>query len=201
MWGLALFFAVIFVFSFQITAGNNYLTFGLLRTFPSISLYNNQNSSMNIATKKASDFYQDLTKESDALRDNTQNELIGMIKQHPFCGNGLGASIPLRPAGLVEYIYHDILNKIGLIGLLLYLFPVIYMISQLIKTFKLKEKGWIIKLTWLSGLWAFLVATYFNPYMNSSLGICFYGLCIAAFMIKFQDPKVTLDFFEKGISE
>lgn len=35
---LALFFAVIFVFSFQITAGNNYLTFGLLRTFPSISL-------------------------------------------------------------------------------------------------------------------------------------------------------------------
>lgn len=65
--------------------------------------------------------------------------------------------------------------------------PVIYMILQLVRPFKWIIKHWKLKFVWLSGLMGFLVATYFNPYMNSSLGICFYGLSIATFSIKFQD--------------
>ncbi len=109
-----------------------------------------------------------------------------MIKQKPLLGNGLGASIASRSTGLVEYVYYDLLNKVGIFGLFLYLFPAIYMFFMLIYTFMFLDTTWIIKFTWFCGFSTFLTATYFNPYMNCSLGIYFYGLCIAAFVFDSQ---------------
>ncbi len=46
-----------------------------------------------------------------------------MISNNPIFGNGLGASINSREDGLVEYFYYDILNKMGVVGVVLFFLP------------------------------------------------------------------------------
>lgn len=191
---------ILLVSFFQTTPFNNYLIFGLKRTFPNTSFYALQNNLSKISPYKyestiidkdesaiidkdeSISMYLYITGISDGIRNVTIDELLKMIKQSFLFGNGLGASIPSRSSGLVEYTYHDLLNKVGLIGLLLYLFPVLFMLYNLISTFKLSNCIWVIKFTWFCGFFAFLFASYYNPLINNSLGICFYGLTIAVFV-------------------
>ena len=108
-----------------------------------------------------------------------------MIKKNPVFGNGLGAAITSRKGGLVEYFYHDILNKTGVLGLLLYFFPIGYMACSFIRKGRRGDTGkTLLNIVWLSGLGVFLLVTYFNPYMNSSLGICCYSIAIACFRLR-----------------
>jgi len=183
---LSLIVMVLLVFCFQTSPVNNYLLFGLKRTFPNISFDALQSVSNTIYTGASTvdvgvEVFDAITSISDALRNNTKFELSEMIKQNPILGNGLGASIASRPSGLVEYTYHDLLNKIGIVGVFLYLFPVLYMIVNLFLKIGISNGSWIIKFSWFCGLSTFLFASYYTPYMNNALGLCFYGLTIASF--------------------
>lgn len=186
-WILPIAFSILMVFVFQTTSFNNYLVFGLQRSFlnTSFDILKEKSYEEDSDTFPVSDVIVDklnVTKNSDSYREITKTELFEMIKKNPLMGNGLGASISSRPKGLVEYIYHDLINKIGIVGLMLYFFPVIYMFYNLVTTIKFLNIRWVIKYSWFCGLSSFLFATYFNPYMNCSLGICFYSLCIASFV-------------------
>lgn len=192
---LTLVIIIILVQVFQTTLYNNFLIFGLQRTFPNTSFDTFQyliNTKVRnevglsyltlqdvpaSASNSVMNEYFGILQTSDSIRNTTKSELLEMIKVNPLWGNGLGASIESRSKGLVEYIYFDLINKVGIIGLLLYLFPVMYMLYSQVRTQNLNMR--LIKYLWFCGLSAFLFATYFNPYMNCSLGICFYGLCIA----------------------
>lgn len=202
---LVLVFTSLLILGFQTTPKNNYFLFGLQRTFPNISFDAMQDAVSNkpkiifqsndvnvtaiqktetsISQTNTVAVYLHITNTTDTYRNDTKKEIFEMIKQKPLLGNGLGASISSRSTGLVEYVYYDLLNKVGIIGLILYFFPAIYMFFMLINTFRFSDKIWIIKFTWFCGFSAFLIATYFNPYMNCSLGIYFYGLSIAAFCV------------------
>lgn len=120
------------------------------------------------------------TKNSDDLRNITLEELRVMIGNNPVFGNGLGASISYREDGLVEYFYYDILNKTGVVGLVLYCFPFCYMVCMLFRWRKNESRVLLQAMVPLCGLLAFFAASYYNPYMNAVLGISLYSVSIGS---------------------
>ena len=103
------------------------------------------------------------------------------IEDNVVFGNGLGAAIDLDD-GYVEYSYQDIWNKMGLIGLLLFLAPFVYMTVRLF-TWK-KRAGHFpdfLQIAAWSVCLYFLFIAYFNPCMNTTVGIAHYLLAAVLF--------------------
>lgn len=110
------------------------------------------------------------TVDSDELRAVTESELKELIQAHPIVGNGLGASAPSRE-GPDEYFYLDILARMGIIGVVLYLAPYIYMVLM---TRKNKKVVMVV-----CAMLPFWIATAFNQWMNAAIGISWYAVCVA----------------------
>lgn len=131
--------------------------------------------------------YNELTIDSDALRSQTFQELIDNIKESPIIGLGLGAEVAVRSDGLNEYFYLDLMSKTGLIGLFLYLLPIIFMAFELIR----KRNRELTCGCWFSVLLGFLVFSFFNPYMNASLGILLYCCCLSVLRCELRQTNET----------
>ena len=120
--GVALISAVGIIMLLQAISGANYVKFSVVRTF-SLDIISEeddddtQEPAQNEKVLKQQQQYLNITRHSDDVREETLKELKEMIGQNYIFGNGLGASIDFREDGLVEYIYHDILNKMGVVGL------------------------------------------------------------------------------------
>lgn len=123
--------------------------------------------------------YNELTMDSDVLRAETLRELLQNIGQSPLVGLGLGAEIAVRPDGLNEYFYLDLMSKAGLVGLALYLLPAVGLAFSLFRGRKRSDA--LLCGSWFSILLGFLAFSFFNPYMNASLGILMYCCCLAVF--------------------
>ena len=179
----------------QIIFRTNYIAYGFSRVLstnlqPSISTAKEAMESIEeagieeagIEEANGNNSNEDTYISDTVIRYNTKKELQAMIKKSPIWGNGLGAAIPSREDGLVEYFYYDILNKMGIIGIGLYLFPVMYMSFSLIVRRNKERNGYQNLLVIVfSGLFVFLSASYFNPYMNAVLGIAYYAMSIGIF--------------------
>ncbi len=193
--GLACVAAVAIIMAMQVLFGANYFRFAISRTL-SIDIV--EQDLQNEETPSNEDLMQqtyiERTKDSDQnTRETILKELKKMISKSPVIGNGLGASISYRDDGFVEYFYYDILNKMGIVGLLLYYFPIGYMVYFLLKKRKLSDD---LDLTFcglvcLSGLVVFIFITYFNPYMNSSVGISGYSIAIGCFGLLQKKIKLS----------
>ena len=133
------------------------------------------------------DLFQQATIESDNFRAQTMAELKENILLSPVWGHGLGKALEVRDGYANEYIYHDILMKTGIIGLLLFLSPAIWLFADFIKKLKNKSNAALVIAPWLTVLLGFLIFSYFNPYMNASLGILFYCCCIG--IVSGNQPK------------
>lgn len=120
----------------------------------------------------------EITANSNETREATVNGLKEIIREYPLIGRGLGATSDARD-GADEYFYLDMLARMGIIGLTLYILPVLLALLRAARRRRaLKadpETGFIV-----IGLIGFLIATYFNPWMNAALGIAWYALTIAA---------------------
>ena len=194
-------FAVI-IAGFNITTGENYFTYGLSRAFVGIDIFEDIMNSLNKsddaddgASTDVEDgeddsdefdeededaFYQN-TVYSDNIRQLTVADLIKNIKKSPIIGLGLGAEIPSRPDGLNEYFFLDLFSKMGIIGLISYLSPVIFMVIQLIQFLKRKNKAFLMISIWFCVLLGMMIYSYFTPCMNSSVGILPYCCIMAVF--------------------
>ena len=193
--GLACVTMVAVIMVMQVLFGANYFRFAISRTLSidivEQDLQNKETLSNEDLMQQA---YIERTKDSDQnTRETTLKELKKMISKSPIIGNGLGASISYRDDGLVEYFYYDILNKMGIVGLLLYYFPIGYMVYFLLKKRKLTDDLDLAFrcLVCLSGLAVFIFITYFNPYMNSSIGISGYSISIGCFMVLQKKIKLS----------
>ena len=114
--------------------------------------------------------YLQITIQSDALRRITQNELIELIEGEPIIGNGLGAFAPSRN-GPDEFFYLDVMARMGIIGLLLYVLPYLYIFVVAVKKRKVVLNACICLPFW--------IATAFNPWMNAAIGISCYSITMA----------------------
>ena len=122
-----------------------------------------------------------MTRDSDKIREMTLAEMRIYIQEAPLMGHGLGKPITCRWGGLTEYFYHDVVVKSGVIGLLLYLLPVLWMLVGLLKK-DLSKSNKLILGSWLAVLLGFMGFSYYNPYMNASLGILFYCCTVGIFV-------------------
>lgn len=160
---------LLIIFGLQFLFSEPYFEFALQRTFPKIDLIQDPEI-LNYLT---------LSKYSDGIiRANTFSDLISMIKGQILFGSGLGAAITTRDSGKVEYFYLDSIHKYGIVGLIFLLFPVFFMLKIFVAE---KNINWVVMVSLICGLTAFLSISFFNPVMNSSLGLCFYSICIGAY--------------------
>ena len=115
------------------------------------------------------------TDATDSVRDTTLAELNALLVQAPFFGNGLGASVGNREDGLDEYFYYDMIIRMGIVGLLLYLAPFAYGLYLCLRQRKkLKFLPDIVGIC--CGMVGFWAVTWFNPWMNAALGIAWYAV-------------------------
>lgn len=175
---------LIIVGAFSLLAQTNYIGYAISRSTVGEIENNNpgssENPSDNLEEQMKND-YLELTVKSDQLRQKTLKELYDNIKKSPIIGNGLGAEIEIRPDGLNEYFYLDLLSKTGVIGLVLYLSPALLGLWMFIRFFKKKNDCRITYGVWGSVLAGFFAFSWFNPYMNASLGVLFYCCALGVF--------------------
>lgn len=130
-------------------------------------------------------------KESLGIRAEMKTKLNELIAQNPVFGNGLGAAIELRD-GRVEMVYHDVVSKIGFLGLAILLLPFLIMICKFLKlTVDIRrqkdeemEEEYMSKVVLLAALIGIMVSTYTNPYFLNSLGLFIYCLAMRIFTNK-----------------
>lgn len=126
-----------------------------------------------------------ITQKSDQLRQQTLADLKALIVKNPVFGNGLGVYAPSRDTGkglpsdgLDEFFYLDVLARMGIVGLMLYLLPFGYLLVYCLAN-KRKLIAQPCAVAMLCGMMGFWAITWFNPWMNAALGITGYALCCA----------------------
>ncbi len=115
------------------------------------------------------------------LRSKTIQGLEKRIRMHPVVGNGLGANLDgLRTDGKTEYMYLDLLMKLGTIGFILfmavYFLPAGQIILRRIIGIRRKERlQWTDKqMRDIALTVAFLsvaVTSWYNPFLTNPMGI------------------------------
>ena len=188
--GTVLSFAL-FLAVFGTATKTDYLKFAFLRAtagiieMPSTGTTGEDDLSSDISDGELA--YLEQTEVSDDIRAATLKGLYRNIKKSPLTGIGLGAAFEERPDGRNEYVYLDMISKVGIIGLAIYLLPVIIMLKRLFakrKQITVENSFAALSVIVLLG---FIVASYFNPYMNGALGIFFY--CYAIANVSWFDTK------------
>ncbi len=128
-----------------------------------------------------------LTEDSDNTRELTVRGLKELIRRSPLFGCGLGAAGAERD-GIDEYFYLDMLARTGILGLILYFLPYLYATLLMIRR-REPLKNWPEGIVAFAGLWAFLIASYFNPWMNAALGITWYAAALTVPRILMREER------------
>ncbi len=124
---------------------------------------------------------------SDQYRQYTLSAMLAKIKISPIVGNGLGAVIKYRDYN--EFFYLDVMMKMGIIGLLLYLAPAFLCGYWFFREIKYLRRGPPYNIQMLlvgvivAGFLAVCIFSFFNPYLNAALGIMMYSFGIAAVLL------------------
>lgn len=137
---------------------------------------------------------------ADQLRSKTKEALITRIGQKPLFGSGLGQNLDEigRTDGKAEYTYLDIAMKMGLVGLLLFFLPIIFLFVKYIQCIKelrknsadQESKDFLNLLhAFMACLLGVMLVSYFNPFISNPLGLSIYLLCVACLYSYIQSLK------------
>jgi glycosyltransferase involved in cell wall biosynthesis len=159
---------------------------------------------MNVPPNRSQQSFQDMllsrsVSERDAAtasRWALLEELNVKIGESPILGSGFGASVTYESSdpriisttggtyttSAFEWGYHDILVKMGLLGLLAYGY-LLYVILRSILKAEEKERAWL-----LPAFLALLAVNVVSPYLNHPLGIGYLALLVALAERKSNEP-------------
>ena len=112
------------------------------------------------------------------IRDQRKMLAIENIKRHPVIGGGLGVSNDVND-DFIEYFYLDILSKIGFVGVIIFVIPFFVSIFDTIvlRDIYCREQKLLSLAAQLGGVFIFVIS-YFNPCLNSSVGLFIYALAL-----------------------
>ena len=129
-----------------------------------------------------------------AIREQRKTLAIENIKKHPFLGGGLGVSNDIND-GFIEYFYLDILSKIGFIGFIIFIIPFLFSAFDTIILLDVfcKEQRLLALAAQLGCLFVFVIS-YFNPCLNSSVGLFMYSLALVLAM-PWENKKPKTAYF------
>ena len=148
---------------------------------------NNKNDKSELTNKKAE--IQNL-----AIREQRKTLALENIKKHPLFGGGLGVSNDIND-GFIEYIYLDILSKIGFIGFIIFIIPFLFSVFDtiILRDVFCKEQRLLALAAQLGCLFVFVIS-YFNPCLNSSVGLFMYSLALVLSM-PWENKKPKTAYF------
>lgn len=129
-----------------------------------------------------------------AIREQRKTLALENIKKHPFFGRGLGVSNDVND-GFIEYFYLDILSKIGFIGFIIFIIPFLFSIFDtiILRDVFCKEQRLLALAAQLGCLFVFVIS-YFNPCLNSSVGLFMYSLALVLAM-PWENKKPKTAYF------
>ena len=135
--------------------------------------------------------------ESLAIRDVRTKMAKKNIAKAPILGGGLG--VENDPLGrIIEYFYLDLWTKVGIVGVLAFLLPYIYHLYDTIKNRKQYSKEQkLLTICSNIALVYLLVISYFNPCMNSTVGLSMYSLVIAI-STKWKQPIQDVNYTKEA---
>lgn len=148
---------------------------------------NNKNDKSELTNKKAE--IQNL-----AIREQRKTLALENIKKHPLFGGGLGVSNDIND-GFIEYFYLDILSKIGFIGFIIFIIPFLFSVFDtiILRDVFCKEQRLLALAAQLGCLFVFVIS-YFNPCLNSSVGLFMYSLALVLAM-PWENKKPKTAYF------
>lgn len=148
---------------------------------------NNKNDKSELTNKKAE--IQNL-----AIREQRKTLALENIKKHPLFGGGLGVSNDIND-GFIEYFYLDILSKIGFIGFIIFIIPFLLSVFDtiILRDVFCKEQRLLALAAQLGCLFVFVIS-YFNPCLNSSVGLFMYSLALVLSM-PWENKKPKTAYF------
>lgn len=128
------------------------------------------------------------------IREQRKTLAIENIKKHPFLGGGLGVSNDIND-GFIEYFYLDILSKIGFIGFIIFIIPFLFSAFDtiILRDVFCKEQRLLALAAQLGCLFVFVIS-YFNPCLNSSVGLFMYSLALVLAM-PWENKKPKTAYF------
>lgn len=147
----------------------------------------NKNDKSELTNKKAE--IQNLT-----IREQRKTLALENIKKHPLFGGGLGVSNDIND-GFIEYFYLDILSKIGFIGFIIFIIPFLFSVFDtiILRDVFCKEQRLLALAAQLGCLFVFVIS-YFNPCLNSSVGLFMYSLALVLSM-PWENKKPKTAYF------
>lgn len=148
---------------------------------------NNKNDKSELTNKKAE--IQNL-----AIREQRKTLALENIKKHPLFGGGFGVSNDIND-GFIEYFYLDILSKIGFIGFIIFIIPFLFSVFDtiILRDVFCKEQRLLALAAQLGCLFVFVIS-YFNPCLNSSVGLFMYSLALVLSM-PWENKKPKTAYF------
>lgn len=148
---------------------------------------NNKNDKSELTNKKAEI-------ENLAIREQRKTLALENIKKHPLFGGGLGVSNDIND-GFIEYFYLDILSKIGFIGFIIFIIPFLFSVFDtiILRDVFCKEQRLLALAAQLGCLFVFVIS-YFNPCLNSSVGLFMYSLALVLSM-PWENKKPKTAYF------
>lgn len=148
---------------------------------------NDKNNKNELTNKKAE--IQNL-----AIREQRKTLALENIKKHPLFGGGLGVSNDIND-GFIEYFYLDILSKIGFIGFIIFIIPFLFSVFDtiILRDVFCKEQRLLALAAQLGCLFVFVIS-YFNPCLNSSVGLFMYSLALVLSM-PWENKKPKTAYF------
>lgn len=121
---------------------------------------------------------------SDSFRRTMVDMVNSNIWRHPLFGGGLGEHVNLRD-GAIEMSYHDLIIRLGFVGLICLLLPYIMMFVKV----NHKSTLYIPNFCYFSALTSVMVATYTNPYLITSVGLFIYCLSIRLYTMRCEQVR------------
>ena len=126
-----------------------------------------------------------------SIRDARKKMAINNIKRSPIFGNGLGV-VNDQNGDPIEYFYLDMMSKVGIVGLALFLAPFILATIDIIKNrtkYQIQQRFY--SYSCVVGVLLLIVISYFNPCMNTSVGLAIYGMLISSVVVwKINSEKI-----------
>lgn len=177
--GVSLLMLAVLLAGVDAITGESNLQYGATRILLTMESAEESSWITEPATEPDEPQYNQTTIESDQLRNMTVEEYKKYIRRNPLFGNGLGVYLECREDGYGEYFYLDMISKMGIVGLICFLAPMLNCLFYIVNGIRKGEKEVIMLGIWIVPLLGLMGYSYFNPYMNAALGVLFYSAVIA----------------------
>ena len=129
--------------------------------------------------------------DSEKIREERFKLTYSLIEKNLFVGTGLGLVIDDQNGageGKIEYTYLDVLSKLGVIGLLVFLGMLLYPYRHVFVLWREKELNQSIQIA-ASVMACILIASIYNPFLTSPIGFSMYAVFLAAINAKLRALK------------